>query len=140
MEGSTMSREKIEKMLAVAISPGAYEAEAIAALRKAREVVKLNPSLAHPVPPPAPTVSVPPADHSVQYRATNIRPTWLNNFVGNLSEQAYGLGLRSKFSFDFTVLPTAVDIRCDGPKAACDTFDAHLNWLVNFINSQPPDE
>jgi Protein of unknown function (DUF2786) len=35
-----MDRKKIEKMLAVAISPGAYEEEAIAALRKAREIVK----------------------------------------------------------------------------------------------------
>ena len=42
-----MDRKKIEKMLAVAISPGAYEEEAIAALRKAREIVKQNPLLAH---------------------------------------------------------------------------------------------
>jgi hypothetical protein len=35
-----MDRKRIEKMLAVAISPGAYEEEAISALRKAREVVK----------------------------------------------------------------------------------------------------
>jgi hypothetical protein len=68
----------------------------------------------------------------------NIRPSWLNVFVGSLSQEAYGLCLRSKFSFDFSVIPTAVDIRCDGPKVACDAFDLHLNWLAGFINSQPP--
>jgi hypothetical protein len=135
-KGMGMDRKRIEKMLAVAISPGAYEEEAISALRKAREVVKKNPLLAHPAPPtPAP---VPAPDHSVQYRATNISPFWLNIFIGGLSEQAYGLGLRSKFSFDFGVAPTAVDIRCDGPKASCESFEAHLNWVVGYINSQPP--
>jgi hypothetical protein len=135
-----MDRKKIEKMLAVAISPGAYEEEAIAALRKAREVVKQNPSLAHPIPPPpAPLLSVPPPDHSVEYRATNILPSWLNVLVGSLSQEAYGLGLRSKFSFDFSVTPTAVDIRCDGPKIACDAFEVHLHWLADFINLQPPE-
>ena len=43
-----MNRKQIDKMIAVALSPGAYEEEAIVALRKAREVVKKNPELAHP--------------------------------------------------------------------------------------------
>ena len=50
-----MDRKQIDKMIAVALSPGAYEEEAIVALRKAREVVKKNPALAHPEPPAAPT-------------------------------------------------------------------------------------
>jgi hypothetical protein len=90
-----MDRKRIEKMLAVAISPGAYEEEAISALRKAREIVKKNPLLAYPAPPMPAPVPVPAPDHSVQYRATNISPFWLNIFVGGLSEQAYGLGLEA---------------------------------------------
>jgi hypothetical protein len=134
-----MSRDRFDKIMAVAVNPGAYEDEAVAALRKARELVKQDPSLAHPSPPPAaPVVPKPPPDHSVEYRVTHISPFWINIFVGSLSEQAYGLGLRSKFSFDFGVTPTAVDVRCDGAKSACDAFKAHLDWLIEHINSQPP--
>ena len=39
-------REKFQKIIAVAINPGAYEDEAIAALRRARALVQENPSLA----------------------------------------------------------------------------------------------
>ena len=38
-------KERFEKVLALAIDPGAYEGEAIAAFRKARELAKRNPSL-----------------------------------------------------------------------------------------------
>jgi hypothetical protein len=134
-----MDRKRIEKMLAVAINPGAYEEEAISALRKAREVVKQNPSLAHPEPPPlAPVPPVPPPDHSVEYRLTNIKPFWKDILIGSLSQAAYGLGLRSKISFDFTVSPTAIDIRGDGPAAECEAFKAHVEWIIGYINAQPP--
>ena len=53
-----MSRnDRLDKVLAVAINPGAYEQEAVAALRKARQLVKREPALAfnlrsmsHPLP------------------------------------------------------------------------------------------
>src|ERR1700694_1245198 len=70
--------KRIEKMLAVAISPGAFEEEAIAALRKAREFVKQNPSLAHPEPPSPPAITVPIPDHSIEYKVANINPFWMN--------------------------------------------------------------
>jgi hypothetical protein len=42
-----MSRNvRLDKVLAVAISPGAYEQEAVAALRRARQLVKGDPALA----------------------------------------------------------------------------------------------
>jgi hypothetical protein len=47
-------RDRFNKVLAVAINPGSYEQEAIAALRKAGDFVKTDPSLAH-LPPPPPT-------------------------------------------------------------------------------------
>jgi hypothetical protein len=133
------NRKRIEKILAVAINPGAFEQEAIAALRKAREIVKQDPSLAHPAPPPpAPAPAVLPPDHSIEYRVTNVTPFWMNILIDSLSQAAYGLGLRSKFAFDFGVTPTAVDIRCDGPAAGCDGFKAHLEWIIGYINAQPP--
>jgi hypothetical protein len=136
-----LDRKQIEKILAVALSPGAYEQEAIAALRKAREIVKANPALAHPEPPPTP--KPPPApkpDHSIQYRVSKISPFWLGIFMSNVSEEAYGLGLKSKLSCDFSESLTAVDIRCDGAEAACAAFATHLEWLLNYINSQPPQQ
>jgi len=135
-----LDRKHIDKIIAVALSPGAYEEEAVAALRKAREIVKRNPTLAHPEPPsPQKPPSTPPPkpEHSIEYRVSKIRPFWLGIFLSNLSEKAYGLGLRSKFSCDFTEIPTAVDIRCDGSKEACDLFVEHLHCLINYINSQP---
>jgi hypothetical protein len=134
-----LDRKRVDKILAVALSPGAYEEEAIVALRKAREIVKANPVLAHPEPlliPPSPPEPKP--DHSIQYRVSNITPFWLGIFLSNLSEQAYGLGLKSKLSCDFSESLTAVDIRCDGTEAACEAFVTHLKWLNNHINSQPP--
>ena len=126
--------------MAVALSPGAYEEEAISALRRAREIVKKNPTLAHPeAPPPTPPSTPPPKpEHSIEYHVTKITQVWLGVFLSNISEKAYGLGLRSKLSLDFSELPTAVDIRCDGTKEACDLFVKHLQWLIGYINSQPP--
>jgi hypothetical protein len=41
-----MSRDRFDKIIAIAVNPGAYEEEAIAALLKARQLAKENPSLA----------------------------------------------------------------------------------------------
>lgn len=129
-------RERFEKVLAIAINPGAYENEAISALRKARELVKKDRSLAHPPPAPAPKPA-PPGDDSLEIKITRIGPFWLNILLSNLSQEAYGLGLKSKLTCDFSETPTAVNIRCDGPRDACATFRVHLKWLIDYINSQP---
>jgi hypothetical protein len=67
-------RDRFNKVLAVAINPGSYEQEAIAALRKAREFVKTDPSLAHlPPAPPTPVMKeAPPDEASLQSKVTNI--------------------------------------------------------------------
>jgi hypothetical protein len=130
-------RERFEKVLAIAINPGAYEEEAISALRKARELVKNDRSLAHPAPAPPPKAA--PADEdSLEIKITHIAPFWLNILLSNLSQEAYGLGLRSKLTCDFDETPTAINVKCDGPKNACAAFHVHLNWLIEYINSQPP--
>jgi hypothetical protein len=126
-------RDRFDKVVAVAISPGAYEGEAIAALHKARELVKKDPSLAHP-----PAITAPPHDTLYEAKIVDIPSSWLNIALSNLSQEAYELGLKSKIVCDFDHTPTAIDIRCDGPKQACEAFSAHVKWVLNYINSQPP--
>ena len=132
-------RDRLEKVIAVALNPGAYEEEAITALRKARELVRQDPQLAHAPPPPtAPPEPPPPVEHSLAFQVTKIPPYWINIFTNNVSEAAYGLGLKSKIVVELEETPRVIQIRCDGPKQACTVFEAHLNWLLTYINTQPP--
>jgi hypothetical protein len=132
-------RDRLEKVIAVALNPGAYEEEAITALRRARELVRQDPQLAHAPPPPAPSPEPPPpVEHSLAFQVTKIPPYWINIFTNNVSEAAYGLGLKSKIVVELEETPRAIQIRCDGPKQACAVFEAHLNWLLTYINTQPP--
>jgi hypothetical protein len=129
-------RERLSKVLAIAINPGSYEQEAVAALRRARELVKLDPTLAHPPPAPPEPAQLPSAgEHSVETKVVSIPPFWLTIFLTRASEQAYKLGLKSRILCDFSAVPVAVDVRCDGAKEACDAFLAHLDWLIEYINS-----
>jgi len=132
-------RDRLEKVIAVALNPGAYEEEAITALRKARELVRQDPKLAHPPPPPtSPPEPPPPVEHSLAFQVTKIPPYWINIFTNNVSEAAYGLGLKSKIVVELEETPRAIRIRCDGPRQACAVFEADLNWLLTYINTQPP--
>ncbi len=76
----TTDKDRFDKVLAIAINPGAYEEEAITALRKARELTKKDPSLAHPPPhPPVPPPKPAPSDESsYAVRITSVAPFWLN--------------------------------------------------------------
>jgi hypothetical protein len=130
-----MSRDRFDKIIAIAVNPGAYEDEAIAALLKARQLAKENPSLAHP--PCSPPVKPSPSEASKQFSITKIKPFWLNIMADNISNMAYGLGLKSKISYDFKQRPVALSIRCDGTLAACNALEAHLHWLIDCVNSQP---
>jgi hypothetical protein len=131
-------KERFDKVLAVAINPGAYEGEAIAAFRKARELAKKNPSLANGAELIPLSVKLqPPPEQSVQFRLSKIPQAWLKICINSLSAEAYGLGLISKLYCDFTEIPTALDVRCDGSKEACDAFKAHLDWLIEYVKDQP---
>jgi hypothetical protein len=135
-----VEQDRFRKILALAVDPGAYEGEAVAALRRAFEMVQRNPSLGdqpppiNPKPPPAP-----PNDASIAIKVTNVAGFWFHIFLNSISEEAYGLGLKSKIVCDplVTQTPMTVEIRCDGPKKACDAFQAHLTWLIDYINSHP---
>ena len=132
---SKSDRVRFDKVLAVAIDPGAYEAEAVAALRAARQLIKKNPALAYP-PPPAPKPA-PPGEFSHQVRITNVAPFWLYIMINSLSQLAYGLGLKSKIVIDFKERPFALNVRCDGTKSTCDAFARHVDRLIGYINPQP---
>jgi hypothetical protein len=114
-------RDRLDKVLAIAVNPGAYETEAVAALRAARQLIKKNPALAHPPLHPRPKAA-PLGEHSRQVRITNVAPFWLYIVINSLSQQAYGLGLKRKIVIDFKVTPYALDVRCDGAETACDAF------------------
>ncbi len=132
-------RDRLEKVLAIAINPGAYEEEAVAALHKARELVRKDPKLAHLLPSLAYPSSKPrpasPGETSLECSITDVSDFWLPILLNNLSEHAYELGLKSKITCDFAT-PTTVDIRCDGTPAACEAFQEHLNLIIEYIKSR----
>jgi hypothetical protein len=128
---------RLDKVLAVAINPGAYEQEAVAALRKARELVKREPNLAFDLPSmrrPLPWLDS--ADEvSIEVEINGVSEFWLPIVLNTLSEQAYVLRLKSKFICDFAT-PTTVRVKCDGRETACEAFKEHLDWLVEYIHSR----
>lgn len=133
-----MSRNgRLDKVLAVAINPGAYEQEAVAALRKARQLVQREPALAFNLPStnyPLPWLD--PADEaSFEVEISGVSEFWLPIVINTLSEQAYVLKLKSKFICDFET-PTTVHLICDGRETACEAFKEHLNALVGYIHSR----
>lgn len=136
-----MGRDRFDKIIAIAVNPATYEEEAITALRKARELVKVDRALAHPAPqpppPPPPEPPEPPAqNYCFQVEITNIPPDWLALVAHNLSKEAYGLGLKSKIEYDFTDIPLALNVRADGSREACCAFETHFTALIDFMNSQ----
>jgi hypothetical protein len=127
------TRARFKKIIAIAMDPGAFEDEAIVALCKARELIREDPTLKEPdIQPP----KVEPPEASYEARITNIQDDWLNALTNSLSQEAYGLGLRSKITRDFSIVPYAVEVRCDGSADACKKFDAYVDRLIQFINEE----
>jgi hypothetical protein len=126
---------RLDKVLAVAINPGAYEQEAVAALHKARELVKREPHLAFDL--RSARYPLPSADSageaSFEVEINGVSEFWLPILLNALSEQAYVLGLKSKIISDFAT-PTTVNVKCDGRDTACEAFKEHLNSLIEYIH------
>src|SRR5258706_4973908 len=98
-------KDRLDKVLAVAINPGAFEQEAVAALHKARELVKRDPNLAF---------DLQSADEaSFEVEISGVSQFWLPIVLNTLSEQAYVLSLKSKIICDFST-PTTLRVKCDG--------------------------
>ena len=124
-------RDRLEKVLALAINPGAVEGEAVAALHRARQLVKQNPSLAHPPQQTPLPVHQPAPEATFKVKITSVHPDWIFVLVGLLSKQAYELELRSKIEFDFSQTLTTIDVVCDGPQTSCTAFEKHVEWCVD---------
>jgi hypothetical protein len=133
-------RERFHKILALAVNPGAVEGEAIAALNRMRELVRQNPSLAHPPPAAAEVQTKPappqPALASYETKITSVHPDWVLIVVGLLSKRAYELELKSRFQFDFSQSLTAIEIFCSGSEIACESFQGEVRWCVNYVNDK----
>ena len=68
----------------------------------------------------------------------NIPSDWLSVVTENLSKKADGLGLNSKIEYDFSTIPSGLDVRAEGAKRACDAFERHVIWLIDYMNSRLP--
>jgi hypothetical protein len=132
-----LGKGRLDKVLAVAINPGAYEQEAVAALHKARELVKRDPHLAFDL--PSGRYPLPPLDSadevSFEAEINGVSEFWLPILLNALSEQAYDLGLKSKIIGDLAT-PTTVHVKCDGRETACEAFKEHLDSLTEYIRSR----
>ncbi len=130
-------KDRLDKVLAIAINPGAYEQEAVAALRKARELIKKDPNLTFDLQSMSCLLPwLDPADEACfEIEISGVSEFWLPILLNNLSEKAYVLRLRSKFICDFAT-PTTVHVKCDGRQTACQAFREHLDSLTNYINSR----
>lgn len=129
------TKERFEKILALAIDPGAYDGEAVAAMRRAYELVKKNRGLI----PPAPQPVYQPAQPKIlsnAYKITNIQLSWVSIISELLSRKAYELDLKSKLEYDFSQTLTGVSVTFDGTQEACTIFEAHINWVIEYVNSQ----
>jgi Protein of unknown function (DUF2786) len=126
-------KDRLDKVLAVAINPGAYEQEAVAALHKARELVKSDPNLAFDL---ASMAGPDPSDEtSFEAEISGVSEFWLPILINSLSERAYILRLKSKFTCDLAT-PATVHVKCDGRETACEAFKEHLNLLAEYIHSR----
>jgi hypothetical protein len=100
-------------------------------------LVKKDPALAFDLPSlsfPLPWLD--PADEaSFEAELSGVSEFWLPIVLNTLSEQAYILGLKSRFTCDFAT-PTTVRVRCDGRDTACEAFREHFASLVEYINSR----
>jgi hypothetical protein len=126
------SKDRLDKVLAVAINPGAYEQEAVAALHKARELVRREPDLAFDLPSPSAGDLDPLHEATFETQISGVSEFWLPILLNNLSDRAYTLRLRSKFICDFAI-PTTVHVICDGEETACNAFEKHLNLLMEYM-------
>jgi hypothetical protein len=133
--GVADNKDRFHKVLAIAINPGAPEGEATAALNRARELVRKDPSLAHPA-PKLPTAA--PPDHVISnIKVTNIPHLWLSILLSSVSEQAYDLGLMIRMSCNFNEPLISVDIKCSGQNKAHELLETYLKRLIVIINKPP---
>jgi hypothetical protein len=131
-------RDKLNKVLALAMHPETIRGEALAAFERARHIVKTNPALAHPPTPQTP--GAPPPTNSPQAKysmtITNVHPDWILVLVHQLSKRAFDLDLKCQIGFDFSQQLTGVKLHWNGPEKACQDLEWSINWCVNYVNQE----
>jgi hypothetical protein len=101
--------------------------------RQSYKAIRQDPGLKEPeIRPP----KVEPPEASFKSRITNVQNDWLTILMSNLSQEAYGLGLKSKIVCDYSERLTTVEVRCDGSADACKKFQGHVDWLIQYINKK----
>jgi hypothetical protein len=130
-------RDRLNKVLALAMHPQTITAEATAAFHRARDLVKANPSLAHPpAAPPSPPTPKPPPQAKFKADITSVHPDWILILVEILSRTAYQLDLKYQICFDFSRSLTAVSVVWDGSRQACDAFEQRMQRTISYINGK----
>jgi len=115
-------RNRFQKIIAVAVNPGAQEPEAIAALRRARQLVRQNPELAHP-PTPEPVSAQKKPEASFKAKITDISNDWIAILMGLLSKCAHTYGLLSRFDVEFRDTGVDLNVLVEGTSRACTDFE-----------------
>jgi hypothetical protein len=127
----TKDRDQFNKVLTLAINPGAIEGEAVAALMRLRELVAKNPELAHPHSPVPVAPAPPPATATLNVRVTGVHPDWLLIAVSLLSRTAFELALKYRIDFDFAHIPTVLTVVCEGTDEACSAMSKDVTWVID---------
>jgi hypothetical protein len=131
------NRKKLDKIIAVAVNPGAYEEEGYNGPAQGSRVGAREPfSCTSRAGRSASKVAtcagllLPDANHEY-FRAT---PTSDRDWP---PAEAYGLGLKSKLELEFVegAARYTLNARVDGPKLGCETFDRYVKWLIEFHNN-----
>jgi hypothetical protein len=126
-------RDRLTKVLTLALHPHTVPQEAVAALHRARDLVKANLSLAHPAADPGEsTRSAAQSEATFNAKITSVHPDWILILVGLLSSRAYDLNLKYKIDFDLSQALTAIDLNCEGSKQSCGKISRSMEWAANY--------
>ena len=92
-------RDRLQKVLTLAMHPQTVPQEVHAAFLRARQIVKANPSLAHSPAPEAVSAAKPPREATFEATITSVHPDWVLILVDALSRSAYKLDLKYQIAF-----------------------------------------
>src|SRR6516225_8132507 len=132
-------RDRLQKVLTLAMHPQTVPQEAHAAFLRARQIVKANPSLAHSPVSEAVSAAKPPREATFEATITSVHPDWVLILVDALSRSAYKLDLKYQIAFDFSQSLTAINFICHGSKQSCEAMESQVNWVINYIDDEMSD-
>ena len=128
-------RDRLQKVLTLAMHPQTVPQEAHAAFLRPRQIVKANPSLAHSPASEAVSVAKPSREATFEATVTSVHPDWVL-ILDALSRSAYKLDLKYQIAFDFSQSLTAINFICHGSKQSCEAMEGQVNWVINYIDDE----